>query len=89
MDETYLIYSGGDVFQSKLVVGLESAFDAVVQYIFGEPPDPMEEPENFDAMITIKNDFENQSFWRDNGNVWETDFDEGFVIVVRVQSLLN
>jgi hypothetical protein len=87
--DTYLVYSEGEVFQSKLAHGLESAFETALQFVFGDMPDAVEDPELFDQAVVFKNDFENKSFWRGGESIWETDFSNGLSVVVRVESLLN
>lgn len=93
---TYLVYisfetahQDGGGFQSRLVLGKDAALEALLHLIFGEAPDPVLDPDQFDELISIKNDFENAAFWREGGNIWETEFSGGYVAIVRVTDHLN
>jgi hypothetical protein len=89
MDDTYLVYSVSyEVFRSRLASDINEAFDVAVQMAFGEMPDP-KETNLFDEFVSFKNDFENESFWREGRSIWETDFSTGYVVIVKVQTLLN
>lgn len=87
LEHTYLAYIGGEVFKSRLCFGRDNAFLSVLEMIFGEGPAP--ETEEWDEFVSLKNDFENESFWREGGALWEADFSTGFAVVVRVESRLN
>lgn len=87
--DTYLVYSEGEVFQSKLAHGLESAFETALQFVFGDMPDAVEDPELFDHAVVFKNDFENKSFWRGGESIWDWESNNGSLTIVRVESLLN
>lgn len=89
LDETYLVYRGGEVFRSRLVHGLAEAFDTATEFIYGEKPDFEESPDLFDEWVSIKHDFDDKNLWQEGGAIWETDFSNGFVVVVKVQNLLN
>ncbi len=89
MEPTYLVYSEGQCFQSRLVSGKDNALEIAIQFLFGEHPDPLDDPEGFDELVVLRNDFRNNSFWRMNGNIWESDHDNGTLVVVRVESMLN
>lgn len=89
MEPTYLVYSEGQVFQSRLVSGKDNALDAAIQFIFGDPPDPFDNPDEFDELVVLQDDFKNANFWRSNGNVWESDHENGSLVIVKVESMLN
>lgn len=90
MDEVYCVYSASQVqFHSRLAYNRIDAFATLAILIFGKRPDPDAEPELFDEFVSLKNDFDNDNLWRESGNLWEVEFETGFAVVVRIQSLLN
>lgn len=88
LNEVFLIYVGGEGgFRSALVFGRAQSFWGLVELIWGVVPDDFSE--EFDDMVSLKNDFFSEGLWREGGNLWEADFSTGFAGVVKVDSLLN
>lgn len=90
MGDAFLVYmGGGEQFHSRIVMGKEKVFDVVIEMIFGEEPDPNKDEDKFDQFVEYQHDFNNEHLWQEYGNVWETDFDKGFLVVVRISMGLN
>lgn len=87
LEDLYLVYVGGQFFKSRLAFGIDKAFYQLIDMIYGAAP--LEGSEEFDELVSIRNDFDNESFWTEGGSLWETDFSTGFVVVVKVESRLN
>ena len=86
-DHTYLVYCGGHLFRSALVNGVNEAIEKAIEFRFKEIPGA--DDESFDEYVGMLEDFKNDDFWREGGNIWETDWENGFVVVVKVETLLN
>lgn len=90
LDETYLVYACGESdFQSRLAFGKDKALETCILYVFGKSPDPEEDEEGFDLLTEMLHDFKNDNLWIEKGNLWEWEWEKGFLTIVTVQSLLN